>query len=575
MSVVRMWLRSLAVLLALALAPLSAFADEQINLFDVTIEVQTDGDVLIRERIEVTAEGNQIRRGIFRDLPRYYTFDGRRLRYDYDVISVRRDGRREPYARETDGNAVRIRIGDADRFLDPNIYTYEIEYLVKNQIRYGDEQDEIYWNATGTYWAFPITKARARVALPEGARVTEWAAYTGRFGADGQDFRHTSSGTTHTFETTRVLERREGLTVAVAMEKGLIDPPSVADETGYLWQRYGALGILILSTFGVGAIAHRNFERVGRDPPKPPVFPIYEPPGGLSPAGAHYVFNRGAGGKDALIATLLDLAIKGRLTIDATLKKETTLTRVQGADLNDSAKGIAVDDLALERSLFASGDSKTLGGKYDASFTRAFMKFKRSHAKKYGDKYFRWNIGYTLISVILSAIGVGLAITQAVEWTIWHSALLAALAGVNLLFMYLMPAPTRLGQDVRTKLEGFRLYMNTAEKLQLNATEIGVDKPPMMSKERYERFLPYAIALGVEKPWSDYFEKTLPEEAANYHPSWGRVGSYRSIGETTRGIVDSMSTGVATALPQSSSSSGSGGGGFSGGGGGGGGGGGW
>ncbi len=567
-------LRLLGVLVALMMAPLAAVADEQINLFDVTIEVQTDGDVRITEKIEVTAEGNQIRRGIFRDLPRYYSFGGRRFRYDYDVISVMRDGRREPYAREGVGNAVRIRIGDADRFLDPDIYTYEIEYLVKNQIRYGEDQDEIYWNATGTYWNFPIVRARAHVVLPDGARTTQTAAYTGRLGADGQDYRHTRNGATHTFEVTRVLEQNEGLTVAVAMEKGIIDPPSLADETGYLWQRYGALAILMLSTFGVGAVSMRNFDRVGRDPPKPPVYPIYEPPENLSPAATHYVYNRGTGSNDALIATLMNLAVKGRLTIDATSKKSTTLTRAAGASQSEADAGVAFDELALERSLFASGDTKELGGKYDSGFTKAYMKFKKAHASKFGSRYFRWNIGYTIIAVLLSGAGVVLAALQAVEWTIWHTAFLVALAALNLLFMYLMPAPTKLGQNVRTEIEGFKLYMDTAEKLQLNASKVG-DEMPMMSKERYEKFLPYAVALGVEKPWTKYFEKVLPDQAADYHPQWGHVGSYRSIGDMNKGIMDSMSSGVTSALPQSSSSSGSGGGGFSGGGGGGGGGGGW
>ena len=53
-----------------------AAAEEVINRFDAGIEVETDGDILVTETITVTAEGNQIRRGIFRDLPRYY-MDGK------------------------------------------------------------------------------------------------------------------------------------------------------------------------------------------------------------------------------------------------------------------------------------------------------------------------------------------------------------------------------------------------------------------------------------------------------------------------------------------------------------------
>ena len=96
-----------------------------------------------------------------------------------------------------------------------------------------------------------------------------------------------------------------------------------------------------------------------------------------------------------------------------------------------------------------------------------------------------------------------------------------------------------------------------------------------MSEQRYEAFLPYAIALGVEKPWTKHFERLVPE-ASDYNPSWSNMSArgFRSLGAMNRAVSHGISSGVTSAMP-SSSGSGSGGGGFSGGGGGGGGGGGW
>jgi uncharacterized membrane protein YgcG len=151
------------------------------------------------------------------------------------------------------------------------------------------------------------------------------------------------------------------------------------------------------------------------------------------------------------------------------------------------------------------------------------------------------------------------------------------LAALNIAFMYFIPAPTQLGQDIRTQIQGFRLYMETAEALQLNAVKIGSDIPPPMTTQRYETFLPYAVALGVEAPWTHHFERLLPKEAASYYPAWA-VGGWSSSHAFTgisQALVSNMNSGVSSAMPQSSSSSGSGGGGFSGGGGGGGGGSGW
>ena len=562
--------------LVACLCALAAGAEEKINRFDVDISVQADGDILVTENIDVTAEGSQIRRGIFRDLPRYYADDaheGDMLPYQYDVRRVRRDGNKEPYTIETEGNAFRIRIGDADVFIEHGEHTYEIQYLVKNQIRYSDDRDELYWNVTGNYWLLPIDEASARITLPRGAEVTGQSGYTGGYGASGEDYTYGSEDGAYVFRTSRPLGLKEGLTISLDLAKGTIAPPSLGDKGTLWWFRNGALAILVASFCGVFLFLLSSFRKVGEDPQKPPVFPRYEPPEGYSPAAAHYIYYRGLRGHQALISTLIGMGVKGLVDIDASDKKSTTLTLKGQAN----AAALNTEEASLESSLFGGLSQLVLGKKYNAHFTTAYSAFRRSLAKSYGGDYFRWNIGYTLAAAVMTVGAVVFAVSQAVNWHGWHTLVVLAFAALNGLFMYLMPAPTPKGQKVRSEIAGFRLYLETAEKLQMNAVKVGSDAPPPMSTERYEKFLPYAVALNVEKPWTKYFEHQMPKEAAAYSPAWGSFGdrSFRNIGGMNDAIMSSMNTGVASSLPQSSSSSGSGGGGFSGGGGGGGGGGGW
>ncbi len=565
-------LRLCLIALAALFVATPALALEQITMFDVRIAVQTDGDIIVTETIDVVSEGSQIQRGIFRDLPRLYELDGANLAYDYDVLEVQRDGQSEPYETSTDDNAYRIRIGNPDVYLPNGPHRYVIRYEVANQVRYFEGYDEIYWNATGNYWAFPIQRARAIVELPPGARITGTRGYTGALGQAGADYEHRQQDNLHSFVTTRPLSAGEGLTIAVGFEKGLIDPPSAADEFGRWWQRYGALAILALGLAGIAAFLTQSFNKVGRDPVKAPVFPRYEPPAGYSPAAVHHIYYRGVAGHRALIATLMNLAVRDRLRIDAADKQNTVLTRrTEGA----SRDGLAQEDLTLENAIFASGRTKSLGGKYDAGFTAAYNAFNATLGRRYGSAYFRWNLGYTLAAIALTLVLIGIAATQIVQWTLWHTIAIVVLLLLNALFLYLMPAPTQKGQATRTEIEGFRLYMDKAEKLQLNAVDVGLEQPPPMTKERYERFLPYAVALGVEEPWTKHFENLLPQEAAAYRPGWTNMSGSQSLGALTGAMVANMSSGVSSSLPQSSSSSGSGGGGSSGGGGGGGGGGGW
>ena len=564
--------RALMIALFALLWPVFAVAAEQINEFDVDITVLKNGDIIVSETINVTSEGAQIRRGIFRDLPRTYKKNGADLPYSYDVKKVERDGRREPYAIERVGNAFRIRIGDADIFLDNGVHEYQIEYSVKNQVRYFDGYDEVYWNATGNYWNFPILQARAVMRLPGGAGAISTAAYTGAFGDVERNYAYAYENGAHVFTTTAPLSYQQGLTVAVGFEKGVVDPPSAADLRAE-WLRRNASALILAAAISLLTGFYLfTYNRVGRDPVKGPVFPRYAPPDDLSPAAVHHIYHRRFAGHQALIATLLNLAVKYRIKIDAKDKKKTKLTK---EDYVDTA--IAPEEESFLKSVFNRRESFTLGDDYDASFTSAYRQFQKDVGKDFGKPFFKWNRGFLIVGVVLTIIAVVLAANLSVGWTLWHGVAVGALAILSAVFSYFLPAPTERGQETRTAIEGFRLYLKTAEKLQLNAVKPGSDAPPPMTVERYERFLPYAAALGVEEPWTRHFEKLIPEEARNYEPRWANMHGrhYGSIHGVNKALMAGMSSGVTRALPQSSSSSGSSGGGFSGGGGGGGGGGGW
>ncbi len=551
---------------------LSALADERITAFDVQIDVQTDGDILVTETIDVTVEGRRIKRGIFRDLPRYYTEAGDRYPVQYKVLSVTRAGQAETYTIRKEGNAYQIRIGDADHYLPHGAHQYRIRYAVKNQVRYFGDFDEIYLNATGTYWVFPIDTVTVTLRLPDGGVILNTDGYTGRYGSRDKHFTTAIRGQDIVFETTQALSAREGMSVSVSIEKGLIDPPSVGDQRFLWWLRNGAMLLLSLSLGVITLYYYSVWNRHGRDPAKPPVFPRYGPPEGYNPAAVSHIYYKGFSGHKALIATLMNLGVHNRITIK-TQKKETVFTR--GSD--KAAQPISREENQFESHLFKKRNAVVLSGRPNKAFIKDYTAFKGRISAKYGKDYHRFNIGYMVMGLILSASALAISLSQLGVWKPGHIGLIAILGILNVVMMFLMPAPTQKGQDIRTQIEGFRLYMNKAEKLQLNAVDVGVDAPPPMTTDRYERFLPYAVALGVEKPWTHHFEALIPDEAENYAPHWGHVTGrhFDSVGALNKSLVSNLSSGVSSAMPQSQSSSGASGGGFSGGGGGGGGGGGW
>ena len=123
-------------------------------------------------------------------------------------------------------------------------------------------------------------------------------------------------------------------------------------------------------------------------------------------------------------------------------------------------------------------------------------------------------------------------------------------------------------------ITGLRLYLGVAER-----DELSRQNAPPLTLDEFQKFLPYALALGVEKTWADRFAATVGPAAAA--AAAGAVGWYQgsgtvsSLGSFTDSLGSSLSGAISSSSTAPGSSSGSGGGGSSGGGGGGGGGGGW
>lgn len=637
--------RFLAALIAAILSAAVANADERILLFESDITINPDATLDVVETIRVDAEGQQIRRGIFRDFPlRAEDANGREVLVGFDVLEVTRNGEPEPYAVERANRAARVRIGQAEVWLTPGVHTYQITYRTDRQLRFFDDYDELFWNVTGNAWAFPIDVARATVHLPGDARAEDVVFFSGAFGARDQNARASLSdgGRTASFETTEPLRAYEGLTVGVKFPKGFVaEPPA----TEYFFRDYAGEFIAIVGAFGVLGFFIWAWNRVGRDPPKEIVVPRWDLPDGVSPALTNYIENRGISGRGftALSAAVLNLGVNGFFDLD---NQDGTLT-IRRTDKPRYDVDLPVGERALIQQVAANGGRLTINKANGKKVQTMGSRFSGALEKEHRSVFYRSNSGYLTFGVVASAavaiaalamsgidadavvplifisfIGILLtafAVTTgrktgggfaskfrlvifffvgatvfvniganfsallfpALDQTVLIGAL-ATLLMINVLFAFLMGAPTPLGQKRSAEIAGLKRYLTVAEEDRMNM--LG---SPEMSPQHYETLLPYAVALGVEKPWSNAFQKWLTAAAAAgvatavaYHgPRWYRGDSFsgNSIGDSLGSLAGDLSSSMTSSLPapKSSSSGFSSSGGFSGGGGGGGGGGGW
>ncbi|WP_425513724.1 DUF2207 domain-containing protein [Ensifer oleiphilus] len=624
-------------------------ADEVFSSYHSVIDVAKDGTLTVTETITANAEGNQIRRGIFRDLPLTFTdAKGRRSKVDFKLLSVERDGEEEPYRTESISGGIRIYTGSAEVFLPHGEHTFQFTYETSRQIRFFEDHDELYWNVTGTEWAFPIDEASATVNLPEGVRPEALDVFTGGYGATGKDARASEEGSEIFFATTRRLGPKEGLTIAVKMPKGSIAQPSSSQENAWWMRDHMALLIAAAGLVVVALYYGRAWLKVGRDPARGVMVPRWDAPEGISPALVNYIDNRGFSGEGwtALSASALSLAVKGHVVLED-LKSAIVIA----ATGKGGSEKLPTGEASLMKAVNAAGGKLKIDRANGTKVQATGTDFRNAMEREHRGKYYLENTGYIIAGVLLSVLAIAavfvfgdlsedsiplvivpvfiafvisilavsfgkslrrekslmsrimsivvIAFIGFVAFTIFSSILavvfysaaetdelplLFAIGGivlVNVLFFFLMGAPTPLGTRMMDGIDGLRQYMTLAEKDRMN-----MQGAPEMSPRHFETLLPYAVALGVEKPWTQTFDRWLLAAAAGaaaaaaYQPAWYHGDGFgsTSFGDRIGGFAGSMADTMTASLPpppKSSSSSFSTGGGFSGGGGGGGGGGGW
>lgn len=569
-----------------AAGPRAGLAQERILAYDSEVLINEDGSLDVTERITVRAEGSQIRRGIYRDFPtRYRDRYGNRVRVDFEVLSVERNGEPEPWFTERISNGVRLNTGNDDFLPVPAEHTFTLRFRTTRQLGFFEEHDELYWNAIGTGWAFPIESGTVEVWLPEPVPVEQMSAegYTGPQGAQGQAYEAQLTGPgTARYTLTEPLARSEGLTIVLTFPKGVVDEPTATQRTG--WFLADNLGVLV-GLVGLGSLLFycvRRWQAVGRDPRKGVVIPRYYVPEGHGPAGLRYLRDMGYDPR-CFSSDILALAVAGQLSIhcdDKFLRKDQWwLERIGAAgDPPAEASGLTTSQSVLLDRVFLGGErSIDLKSANAKRLSAARSGHRQVLDEAYHGEYFQRNGGSIAVAALLALVSVALAFFVSGGNGAPAIFVIAGLMGITVIvFAKLIRAPTPEGRKLLDEIEGLVLYLSVAERDEL-ARMRAPGEAPRLDAQRYEELLPYAVALEVEDAWTEKFTAAVGVAAAAEAArriSWYRGdGPVKNLGDLSRSVGSSLNTQIASSSTPPGSSSGSGGGGSSGGGGGGGGGG--
>lgn len=556
------------------------WAEERILSYDVDIQIRADGSMEVEERIRVLAEGRDIRRGIYRDFPtRYRDRYGNRVKVDFDVQRVLRNGSPEPWFTENLSNGVRLNTGNDDLLRVPAEHEYSISYNTRHQLGFFDDHDELYWNAIGTGWVFRIEAARVTVRLPH--QVAESSlrleAYTGVQGDKGQDYEaSTTAPGTGLWHLTKPLGPGQGMTIVMSFPKGLIEPPSRPSRLlRLLLDNLDLAYMLLVFSIAIGFMLIR-WHRVGRDPKPGIIIPRYSPPEGLSPGAVRYLLDMHHSSR-VFTADLIDLAIKGYLRVKHQKAMFKHGWRLEKCERPVPAPKLAKAQQTLLTQLFATADEIEIERTHQAFLKGLMGQHEVAYSTLHENKHFHLNspdqvkaVGLFFIAQFSYLLAGGIENASPAVFVLDGLLLVCLMA-----FFALIPAPTLMGRKLMDQIEGFKLYLKVAERDEL-ARLGALGTAPLVDAQAFQRFLPYAVALEVEDAWSQKLIKDIGQTAAQQVTSglgWYQGSKLTNINRFASELGSSLSSSIASSSADPGSSSGSGGGSSGGGGGGGGGGG--
>ena len=556
-------------LLVIACATSALARSWRITDFHSTVAIDDHGYTQVSERIELQFTGQY--NGIWRTIPVEYPGPrGTNYSLFLKVESVTdAEGQKLRYEVSRDGDYKKIKIyvpGAED-----TTKVVIVNYSAPNAVRWFDDHDEFYWNVTGNDWPVPIDHASALISLPANTAGSLRAqAFTGVYGSHDQEATSKVEGSRVEFETTNPLVMRGGLTVDVYIPKGLLHEPGSLTKLGW-FVRSNPVVFVPLWTL---VVMFTIWWLKGRDPdPGRSVAPQYEPPPNISPAEAGTLIDDSIDPRD-ITCTLIDLAVRGYLKIEQvdvsgifSHHKDYNFHLLK--DASQWGNDLAPFERVMLENMFAGVNVTTLSSLKNRFYT-AIPTIKNdifSSLKRKG-MYFldpQSAAGYSFIGLIVIVLPIillqtkgGMNFFESVPLLLGAGAISAV---IFFLFARVMTAKTVLGARTRISVLGFQEFMN----------RVDADRIKRLPPDTFEKYLPYAMALGVEHQWAKAFAGIITQPpswyAGPYQPGiWNPVfftNDMHSMANTAHQAF--------VAAPRSSSSGsgwggGGGGGGFSGGG---------
>ncbi len=446
---------------------------EYIESFDTRLEITEGGALDIAHVIDVHPHGDEIRRGLFFELPDDVgpltefraSIGGEPVEPDFDdgaiVVAAA-----EPLARhETHRFEVRYRAAAPWWLESSGIARLRWAPIV--------EQFELAWRDATVTLQWP--QQAPPPALPDAGSV------------DGNRWTLLLRGPLYEGASDARVGRLEFRVDASAL------PPASVRRYGEEWPWRG---LLVIGMLGLLGFLHSMWRSVGRDPDLGNAPARDSAPDGISPAAARYVDRMGFD-DTTFVTALLSLRIKRALDMELDEQGEKLDLRRRRVGSTSLSPG----ERAVMDAMFEEGDSVELKAG-DERGPKAAEALKKKLGEEHRGRHFVTNPRQRALAFVaggvLSVVGfVGLVVQARDDLTpdpwvigLGFAALLVGLIAPAVYFE-LFKAPTRAGVEVKRQIAGLKRYF--------------AESGSIRDARRFVELLPYAVALDAEEAWRDRF----------------------------------------------------------------------
>lgn len=551
-----------------------------IDSFHSKIEIKPSGKIDVTETI-IANFTNEAHRGIARTIPYEYNFGNSDYRKVFLEFKSATDENGNPWkTEELEYSGIKeIQMTNWEDEYRNDINTFVLNYTASRVFNYFDTHDELYWNINGTEWAVFASNISGEIKLPKTIKQSDLKldCYTGAFGDQEKNCSWEFQNNTIKFKGTKEFSPYENMTVVVGLPKGIIriapNQPLLSNkEVEYKKYLRNAPFLLPLLTLAITLYIWRKH---GRDDQtvRDTIMPHYKPPEGLAPSQTGTIIDERVDPRD-ITATIVDFAIKGYIRINEIEEKglifdskDYELELIKPYQTQHQFEKIIMEAIFPQNEQGTKTKISTLKNK----FYKHVQKIEKSILDQLiKDDFFPHN-PHTIRTIAYITGGILLFGGFQIGGALGSAGLMFGipLSGIIILLMArTFPRKTKKGTETYYTLKGLYEYIDTAEKDRLKFQE--------EQNIMFEKLLPYALAFGLAKKWTNAFADILKVPPSWYHPyGYHRGGMFdmHAFANDLNNFNTNLTQNITTAPKNSggrsggwSGGSGFGGGGFSGGG---------